>query len=326
MCQELMNKINLKKRRQEGKSSTIPGDTGMEDKMHQKIVIQSRDTPLWTPTRRDLPTPVWWALSTRSVKSSTFPSVSGYWKSTPLTSFPLKSISWGNFSSMRTPLYLERQKTKSNHAFGFQEKINLLQFIFSDIDCIHILRPSSLPPSPTSSWHTHTHPHLTPDLPMVMELHTTSSASNSLASVSFVHPYHSHAPSPARTCSWEGQEHGFLGLKNQFLKLQSSPHFHLGSVLGEWKTISKTKRKTFLNYPVPIICENTPSEGMVVWDWGILLNTDKKKANKHTGKWWLCCVDLITALNKYSTLAFIYIMPHLGFIWIPYNYVCSSTQ
>lgn len=44
--------------------------------------------PLWC----DL-TPPLCARSTRPVKSSTLPSVSGYWTSAPLTSFPLKSIS-----------------------------------------------------------------------------------------------------------------------------------------------------------------------------------------------------------------------------------------
>lgn len=49
-------------------------------------------------------TPPLWARSTRAVKSSTLPSVSGYWTSTPLTSFPLKSISWGSFSTAFTPM------------------------------------------------------------------------------------------------------------------------------------------------------------------------------------------------------------------------------
>ena len=126
------------------------------------IIIQSWDTPPWTPpTRRGLPTPAWWALSTSSVKSSTFPSVSGYWNSTPLTSFPLKSISWGNFSSMRTPAYLKRQKTKNHHAFGLQGKSNHLQFLFHDRAFVCCVPPQCPHPLPYPNTHTppsHTQP------------------------------------------------------------------------------------------------------------------------------------------------------------------------
>ncbi len=70
-------------------------------KLVSEIVNVNFINDIW---RWEVHTPPLWARSTSAVKSSTLPSVSGYWKSTPLTSFPLKSISWGSLRTVFTPM------------------------------------------------------------------------------------------------------------------------------------------------------------------------------------------------------------------------------
>lgn len=161
------------------------------------ITIQSLDTPPWTPTRKGSPTPASWALSTSSVKSSTFPSVSGYWNSTPLTSLRLKSISWGNFSSMRTSEYLERQRTTMFLVYR-ENQITYSPFSMTEI---HIQCPSSVPHSlPHPNMHTYSP---VPHLPF-----SSNGASHWLICIQQLSLFLSSvlllfSPFPIRTCSWD---------------------------------------------------------------------------------------------------------------------------
>ena len=103
------------------------------------------------------------------------------WNSTPLTSLPLKSISWGNFSSVRTPEYLERQRTTMFLVY----RENQITYSFFSMTEIPI---RCFPPCPTAhpSPNAHIHPHSTPGPSVLTVLLTGSYASNSSACFSLL--------------------------------------------------------------------------------------------------------------------------------------------